>query len=68
MNATDHDLCDHVDPPLTFVDLRHHVAARTMVKDLEDVEARPRSAQPADVPADRREIPIATMVVARLST
>lgn len=30
-----HYLCDHVDPPLTSVDLRHHVAARTMVATLE---------------------------------
>ena len=32
-----HYLCDHVDPPVTSVDLQHHVAARTMVATLEDM-------------------------------
>jgi DNA-binding LacI/PurR family transcriptional regulator len=39
-----HYLCDHVDPPLTSVDLRHHVAARTMVATLEDMILSPAGA------------------------
>jgi DNA-binding LacI/PurR family transcriptional regulator len=36
-----HYLCDHVDPPLTSVDLQHHVAARIMVATLEDMILSP---------------------------
>lgn len=63
-----HYLCDHVDPPLTSVDLQHHVAARTMVTILEDVASRPRGEPPAAVPPGRRAISIAPMLVVRQST
>jgi LacI family transcriptional regulator len=57
-----HYLCDHVDPPLTSVDLRHHAAARAMVETVQEMIA-------ADPPAKRmgRAIPIAPMLVVRES-
>jgi DNA-binding LacI/PurR family transcriptional regulator len=57
-----HYLCDHVDPPLTSVDLRHHVAARTMVATLEDMILSP--AGPTKV---RRPLVIEPVLVVRES-
>ena len=63
-----HYLCDHVDPPLTSVDLQHHVAARTMVTILESVASRPRGEAPTAATTARRAILIAPMLVVRQST
>lgn len=57
-----HYLCDHVDPPLTSVDLRHHVAARTMVVTLEEMIS-----SAAGPTAARRPLVIEPMLVVRES-
>ena len=57
-----HYLCDHVDPPLTSVDLQHHVAARTMVATLEDMISPPSG--PTVV---RRPLVVEPMLIVRES-
>lgn len=42
-----HYLCEHVDPPLTTIDLRHHDAARAMVQMMEQLMDETES-QPPD--------------------
>jgi len=56
-----HYLCEYVDPPLTSLDLRHHVAAKVMVKAVQEmIEEGPAV-------RERNPISIAPMIVARES-
>lgn len=57
-----HYLCDHVDPPLTSVDLRHHAAARAMVGAVQEMIAGGTAAERL-----RRPISISPMLVVRES-
>ena len=71
-----HYLCDHVDPPLTSVDLRHHAAAQTMVTILEDMVRSSSSSPPPPTPPPhcteplpaRRATYLTPVVVVREST
>ena len=62
-----HYLCDHVDPPLTSVDLQHRVAARTMVRVLEDAAAAKGRARATELPRGRHSMTIRPMLVVRES-
>jgi LacI family transcriptional regulator len=57
-----HYLCDYVDPPLTSIDLNHHLAAKAMVNAVQQmVEQGPSAA------SDRGQILISPRVIARES-
>jgi len=57
-----HYLCEYVDPPLTSLDLRHHMAAKAMVQAVQEMIDEGQTAI-----RERRPISIAPMIVVRES-
>jgi DNA-binding LacI/PurR family transcriptional regulator len=56
-----HYLCDYVDPPLTSLDLRHHLAAKAMVKAVQEM------IEEGAAPREKNIIPIQPVIVVRAS-